>query len=293
MIDEEQVRRLLDRAAASVEPGPLPRLRTGPRRGARWLTAGAGATAAAAVVAVMAGGELLPSPVSPPGESPEPTPAAPRVSDFPDSLVPDVLGRELGDALAQLEAAGLTGVPDPEEAVPEAACSATVYSSVPEAGSQAARGSTVVLRFVHEPCLIGTHTLTGDALRLTEALQEERLGDVSLAPVVRLTQEGGPPIELKGAARFVPDNWVVWTQNALLPLGAAYDQAVVSGTPLNCTGSVDALPAGETNRPDLTLVDRPDADETGEQDSCLAWSAIDLWLDADGALRHVHLRTWE
>lgn len=288
MNEVEQVRRLLDRAAESVEPGPLPRIRRTTRRRTA-LTAGVG-VAAAAAAGVALGGFLAPTRVTPPADAPKPTASATRT---PLSPVPDVVGLEYLDAVARLTDAGFTGVLDPDHAAPEAACSSSVTSMSPDAGASAEKGASVLLRLAHEPCLVGTHTLTGDLRRLTAALQGGRVDDVPLAPVVRLTQEGGPATVLRGPDRTVPDNWVVWSNNPQLPLHAAYDQAVVDGTPLSCTGSVEALPDGETTRPDLTYVAAPGTDENGEQKSCLAWSAVDLWLDDDGALRHLHLRTWE
>ena len=288
MNDEEQVRQLLARAAETCEPGPLPRLRTAPRPRTA-LAAGVGVAAAAAAT-IMLGGFLTPAPVSPPADAPEPTAGATRT---PLSPVPDVIGLEHLDAVARLAEAGFTGMSDPHQDLPDAVCSSTVLDTVPQAGARESAGSSVVLRMAHEPCLIGTHKLTGDLDRLTRALQEGRLADVSLAPVIRLTQEGGPATELHGADRFAPAKWTVWSNNLLLPLHAEYDQAVVDGTPLNCTGSVVALPDGETTRPDVTYVAAPGTDGNGKQESCLAWSAVDLWLDDDGALRHLHLRTWE
>lgn len=282
MMNQEQVRRLLDHAGGSIEPGPLPHLKARPGRVSTRVTAALGTAAALVLVAVAAQVALAP-------ETP-PTLAPPES----EPTVPDVVGLEEGDATERLATAGLTGVSDADWPPPAAACSSTVMYTEPSAGARATAGSTVILRMVHEPCVVAPHKLTGKLGRLADALRDSRLDDVPLASVVVLTQPGGGPARrLEGSDRLNPDQWVVWTQNSVLPVPAYYDQAVVRGTPLNCTGAVDALAEGETTRPDITFVNPLSEGPKGDQESCQSWSAIDIWLDDEGAIRHVHLRTWE
>lgn len=285
MNDEQQVRDLLHRAADSIEPGPVPPLVTRQPTRARALTV---LGSAAAVLAVVGSAYVASRPSTAPVQ-----PSAPDTTWEPSvRTVPDVVGLEKSDALERLTSADLTARSDPDQEAPEVACGAVVTWTTPEAGASASVTEPVFLRLAHTPCAQPVGELTGDLRALEHALRNSQLDDVRLAQAVTLTQEGGRDTRLTGGARRDPTRWVVRSSNRLLPL-AGYDSAVVDGTPLNCTGSVEQLPEGETSRPAISFLHLPGVGDEGEGESCLAWSAVDVWLDEDSAVRHVHLRTWE
>lgn len=106
MIGDDEARRLLHAAGETIEVSPGAALPRPARRRTPWL-------AAAAVVAVIAGGGLVATQVGGDGDaSPEPAPAtsAPAPDELPDTLpdgaLPSLLGMTVGAATARLEQLG-------------------------------------------------------------------------------------------------------------------------------------------------------------------------------------------